>query len=76
MICHKCGAVLYENIELKPPEEIAQSYDGKCPNCGKKLAFIPKRVQVKPLDETNPPNQLELEKRPSRKKSWNKTNKR
>jgi DNA-directed RNA polymerase subunit RPC12/RpoP len=74
VICNKCGAILYDNIELKPPDEIVQSYDGKCPNCGKKLSFIPKRVQVKPLDETNQPSPLETEnKGPSRKKSWKKT---
>ena len=77
VICNKCGAILYKNIELKSPDEIVQSYDGKCPNCGKKLSFIPKRVQVKPLDETNQPSPLEPEnKRPSRKKSWKKTKRR
>jgi len=76
VVCHKCGAVLYDNVELKPPDEIVQSYDGKCPNCGKKLSFIPKRVQVKPLDEANQLSPLELEnKRLSRKKAWNKTKK-
>jgi len=74
VVCHKCGAVLYDNIELKPPDEIVQSYDGKCPNCGKKLSFIPKRVQVKPLDEANQLGPLE-NKSLSRKKTWKKTKK-
>jgi len=77
VICHKCGAILYESIELKPPDEIIQSYDGKCPTCGKKLSYIPKHFEVKPIDETNQPSPFEPEKkRPSRKKSRSKTKKR
>ena len=71
VICHKCGAILYESIEeVKSPDEIIQSYDGKCPTCDKKLSYIPKNVEVKPADETNQLSPLEPEKkRPSRKKS-------
>ena len=54
VICQKCGFILYDGVELKPPDEIIQSYDGKCPNCGKKLSYVPKNVEVKPVDETNP----------------------
>jgi predicted RNA-binding Zn-ribbon protein involved in translation (DUF1610 family) len=54
VICQKCGFLLYDGIELKPPDEIIQSHDGKCPNCGKKLSFVPKNVEVKPAEETNP----------------------
>jgi DNA-directed RNA polymerase subunit RPC12/RpoP len=53
VICEKCGAVLYDGIELKPPDEIIQNYDGKCPTCGKKLSFVPKNVEVKPAEEAN-----------------------
>jgi len=53
VICQKCGAVLYEGIELKPPDEIIQGYDGKCPKCGKKLSFIPRNVEVKSINETH-----------------------
>jgi len=52
VICQKCGAVLYDGVELKPPDEIIQGYDGKCPTCGRKLSFVPKNVEVKPVDET------------------------
>lgn len=52
VVCHKCGFVLYEGVELKPPDEIVQSHDGKCPKCGKKLSFIPKDVEVKPSDSS------------------------
>jgi len=47
VICHECGFVLYEGKELRPPDEIIQQHDGKCPKCGKKLSFIPKKVEVK-----------------------------
>jgi len=53
IICQKCGAVLYEGIELKPPDEIIQDYDGKCPKCGKKLSFIPTNVEVKATNKTH-----------------------
>jgi DNA-directed RNA polymerase subunit RPC12/RpoP len=46
VICEKCGHVLYEGTELKPPDEIIQTNDGKCPKCGKKISFIPKKVEV------------------------------
>ena len=77
VICKKCGAVLYEGEELKSPEQVILDHDGKCPNCGKKLSYIPKSFEVKPVDETNQLRQLEPEKkRPQRKKSWNRTRKR
>jgi len=47
--CHECGHVLYEGPELKPPDEILHSFDGKCPKCGRKLALIPQNVEVKPI---------------------------
>jgi len=48
VICDKCGAVLYEGKELKAPYEVGETYDGKCPNCGKKLSYTPKKVEIKP----------------------------
>jgi ribosomal protein S27AE len=48
VVCQKCGYVLYEGDDLKPPDEIMQQCNGKCPKCGKKLAFIPLDVEVKP----------------------------
>ena len=47
VLCKKCGFVLYEGTELKPPDEIIQTHDGKCPNCGDKIGFVPKKVVVK-----------------------------
>jgi hypothetical protein len=49
IICHGCKHVLYEGAELKPPDEILQNYDGKCPKCGKKLSLLPIDVEVKPI---------------------------
>lgn len=48
--CQDCGAVLYEGAELKPPYEIIEILDGKCPNCAKKLAHIPLQVEIKPVE--------------------------
>jgi len=47
VICQNCGFILYESVELKPPDEIIQSHNGKCPKCGKKLSFTPTNVDVK-----------------------------
>ncbi|HEX9262139.1 MAG TPA: hypothetical protein VF893_06385 [Candidatus Bathyarchaeia archaeon] len=49
VICQGCNHVLYEGAELKPPDEILQKLDGKCPSCNKKLSLLPLDVEVKPL---------------------------
>ena len=49
VVCHECGFILYEGSDLKPPDEIIQTCDGKCPKCGKKLSFVPRNVEVKPV---------------------------
>jgi len=49
VLCSKCGAILYEGLELTPPDEIVQRFNGKCPRCGKKLSFNPTNVDVKPI---------------------------
>ncbi|MCW4018783.1 MAG: hypothetical protein NWF00_08940 [Candidatus Bathyarchaeota archaeon] len=48
VICHGCKHLLYEGAELRPPDEIIHQYEGKCPNCGKKLSLLPQDVEVKP----------------------------
>jgi hypothetical protein len=40
---------LYEGPDLKPPDEIIQQYEGKCPKCSKKLSLMPIDVEVIPL---------------------------
>jgi hypothetical protein len=52
VICEKCGHVLYEGSDLKPPDEIIQANDGKCPSCGKKIAFVPTKVVVEAAEDT------------------------
>ena len=37
---------------MKPPDEIIQTHDGKCPKCGKKISFVPKKVEVKSAGNT------------------------
>jgi len=52
VVCEKCGFILYEGVDLKPPDEIIQEHDGKCPKCGNKISYIPKKVEVKSADLT------------------------
>ena len=47
--CSKCGYILFEGVELTPPDEIIQRFDGRCPKCGKKLAFEQGAVEVKAI---------------------------
>jgi len=49
VVCQDCGCVLYDGADLKPPDEIIQKHNGKCPKCGRKLSFIPQNVEVKPI---------------------------
>jgi len=49
VICHECRHVLYNGKNLKPPDEIILKHDGKCPNCGKKLALVPIDVEISPF---------------------------
>ncbi|MCK5605510.1 hypothetical protein KAR91_26695 [Candidatus Pacearchaeota archaeon] len=46
IICDGCRAVLYEGRELKAPLEIIQENGGLCPQCGKKLSFLPEKVDI------------------------------
>ncbi|MGE5188221.1 MAG: hypothetical protein ACM3JE_04265 [Betaproteobacteria bacterium] len=49
VICHGCSHILYEGVELKPPDEIILQNAGKCPKCSRKLSLLPIDVEVKPL---------------------------
>jgi RNase P subunit RPR2 len=51
VICHGCSHVLYEGLELRPPDEIIQQYNGVCPKCGRKLSLLPMEVEVKPVNK-------------------------
>jgi hypothetical protein len=46
--CNDCGHILYQGLDIKPPDEISQMYNGKCPQCGRTLSIIPTTVQVQP----------------------------
>jgi ribosomal protein S27AE len=46
ILCERCGQILYEGTELKPPYEMVETYDGKCPKCRKNLSYIPITVKV------------------------------
>jgi len=45
-LCGKCGLILYEGDELKPPYEILEVYGRKCPKCRKELALFPLTVDI------------------------------
>ena len=47
VICENCGETLFNEIKLKPPEEVIQELLGKCPYCGKELIFDPEKVQIR-----------------------------
>jgi len=53
VVCEKCGFILYAGSDLKPPDEIIQTHEGKCPKCGKKIFFMPKKVEVKSAGNTS-----------------------
>jgi DNA-directed RNA polymerase subunit RPC12/RpoP len=46
VMCDGCGKVLYDNSDLKPPEEIIKKFGGECPHCGKNLIFDPNKVEI------------------------------
>ena len=52
VLCEECGQVLYQGSELKPPDEIIQTHDGRCPKCNKKISIVPKKVEVKSAEDS------------------------
>ncbi len=48
IVCSGCGFCLYEGDLLKSPQDIIKKYNGRCPNCNKKLDFSPESVTVSP----------------------------
>ena len=47
VVCNKCSVLLYEGEEIRPPNDVVLDYDGRCPNCGMKLSFVPIDVEIK-----------------------------
>jgi DNA-directed RNA polymerase subunit RPC12/RpoP len=52
IVCSECSSLLYEGDILKSPQDIVKKFDGKCPNCGRKLVFSTKNLSIYPCDET------------------------
>jgi hypothetical protein len=51
-------------------------YDGKCPACKKRLSYVPKKIEVKPINAPNRIAPFEPEKeKPSKKESLSRTRK-
>jgi len=56
VICHSCSFALYEGADLKPPYEIVEGYEGRCPKCGEKLSSIPESIEIRIFDAPNAPS--------------------
>jgi len=52
IVCEGCGKVLFNDSKLRPPEEVIQELNGKCPHCGKKLVFNPDRLEINLIDDS------------------------
>ena len=48
ILCKECNEVLYDGDLLKSPLDVIKKFEGKCPKCGKDLAFETDAVAVKP----------------------------
>jgi hypothetical protein len=53
---------------LKPLEDIIQMYDGRCPSCKKRLSYVPKKIEVKPVNVPKRTAPFEPEKEKSSRK--------
>lgn len=49
--CSECNHLLYEGDILKSPQDILKKYDGRCPNCNRKLGFTTGAVSIYPCEE-------------------------
>jgi len=47
ILCKGCNEVLYVGDLLKSPLDVIKKFEGKCPKCGKDLAFEKDAVSVK-----------------------------
>jgi len=39
-------------MDLKPPDEVVEENEGRCPKCGNELNFSPSNIKIKPASET------------------------
>lgn len=51
IMCSECNYTLYEGDILKSPQDVVKKFDGKCPNCGKRLGFSTDGVIISPCEE-------------------------
>ena len=51
--CSECNYLLYEGDILKSPKDIIKKFDGRCPNCNKKLDFTLKGVSIIPYEDAD-----------------------
>ena len=51
VVCSECSNILYEGDILKSPQDIVKKFDGRCPNCGRKLSFSTKNLSIYPFEE-------------------------
>jgi RNase P subunit RPR2 len=51
VFCDRCGVVLYDGLELRPPSEVLRHYNGTCPGCEKTLSYDVEKVRILPLEE-------------------------
>jgi len=49
ILCENCEEILYAGTDLRPPEEVIQQFNGKCPKCGKRLFFSSDKIEIKPI---------------------------
>ena len=49
--CAECNHMLYENNILKSPQDIIKKFDGRCPECNRKLSFEAKAISIGPYNE-------------------------
>ncbi len=45
--------MLYENNILKSPHDIIKKFEGRCPECNRKLTFEAKAISIGPYNEKN-----------------------
>ncbi|MEJ2240862.1 MAG: hypothetical protein P8Y18_01785 [Candidatus Bathyarchaeota archaeon] len=53
VVCHECGAVLYEGWDMIPLYRLRNKTDGKCPNCGRRLSLRPLSIQLQEHELVN-----------------------
>ncbi len=45
--CAECNYMLHEGNILKSPQDIVKKFDGRCPECNRKLSFEGKTISAR-----------------------------